>query len=137
MNRRLFDWPLVDESSRNGKKRIVSKILPIAPILYFSSPGIAVQILKAIMFFISRRFIYERSDTNIRDWSLAYSFLCAVVWSRSPLTLVARKQPTTYWWQPVARVGLTGVFRLAIFLWKDCGQNHLSIDVILIITTNK
>ena len=23
-----------------------------------------------------RRFIYERSATNIRDWSLAYSFIC-------------------------------------------------------------
>ena len=28
------------------------------------------------VFFILRRFIYERSDTNIRDWSLAYSFIC-------------------------------------------------------------
>ena len=58
------------------KKRIVSKILPTAPILYFSSPGTAVQILNAIrFFFISRRFIYKRSVTNIRDWSLAYSFI--------------------------------------------------------------
>ena len=23
-----------------------------------------------------RRFIYERSASNIRDWSLAYSFMC-------------------------------------------------------------
>ena len=42
----------------------------------FFSPGTAVQILKAIRYFISRRFIFERSATNIRDWSLAYSFIC-------------------------------------------------------------
>ena len=35
----------------------------------------AVQILQAIRFFISQRFIYERSATNIRDWPLAYSFI--------------------------------------------------------------
>ena len=62
--------------SRNKKKRIVSKIWSAAPILYFSTRGTTVQILKAIRFFISRRFIYEMSDTNIRDWSLAYSFNC-------------------------------------------------------------
>ena len=44
--------------------------------LYFSTRVTAVHILKAIRFFISRRFIYERSVTNIRDWSLAYSFIC-------------------------------------------------------------
>ena len=26
-----------------------------------------------------RRFIYERSATNMRDWSLAYSFICSIV----------------------------------------------------------
>ena len=42
--------------------RIVSKIwTDSAPILYFSTRGTAAQILKAIRFFISRRFIYERS----------------------------------------------------------------------------
>ena len=30
---------------------------------------------KSYPVFISRRFIYERSDTNIRDWSQAYSFI--------------------------------------------------------------
>ena len=46
-----------------------------APILYFSTRGTAVQILKVIrFFFISRRFIYLWSATNIRDWLLAYSF---------------------------------------------------------------
>ena len=34
----------------------------------------SVHILKAIRFSISRRFIYERSVTNIRNWWLAYSF---------------------------------------------------------------
>ena len=77
MNRRIFDWPLVNESSRNIRKRIVSKIrTAAAPILYISTRGTSVQILKAIRFFISRRFIYERSVTNIHDWSLAYSFIC-------------------------------------------------------------
>ena len=49
----------------------------------------AVQILETIRFILfrddsftrgqsnMRRFIYERSATNIRDWSLAYSFKCA------------------------------------------------------------
>ena len=64
MNRRLFDWPLVDESSRNGKKWIVSKILPTAPILYFSSPGTAVQIWKAIRF-LFRDDSFTRGQTPI------------------------------------------------------------------------
>ena len=55
---------------------MVSKITTAAaPILHFSTQGPDVQILKAIRFFISRRFIYERAATNICDWSLAYSFI--------------------------------------------------------------
>ena len=50
--------------------------------------GTAVQILDTIRFIIfyadlytrgqsnMRRLIYERSVTNIRDWSLAYSCMC-------------------------------------------------------------
>ena len=75
MNRRIFDLPVVNESLRDKIKRIVSKIWTAAPILYFSTRGTAIQILKAIPIFISRRFIYERSDCNIRDWSLAYFFI--------------------------------------------------------------
>ena len=67
-------WPLVNESSRNKIKRIVSKICIAAPILYFSTRGNAVQILKAIRFFILRQFICERSATSIRDWSLGVLF---------------------------------------------------------------
>ena len=52
LNRRIFDWPDVNESSR---KRIVSKIWIAAPILYFSTRGMAVQILKAIRFFFLLR----------------------------------------------------------------------------------
>ena len=63
MNRRIFDWPLLNESSRNNIKRIVSKIWTAEQMLDFSTR----------VFFISRRFIYERSATNIRDLSLAYS----------------------------------------------------------------
>ena len=33
-----------------------------------------------LFFFISRRFINERSAANIRDWSLAYSF----IWCKYP-----------------------------------------------------
>ena len=52
MNRRIFDWPAVNELSRNKIKRIVSKIwTAAAPILYFSTRGTAVQILKAIRVF--------------------------------------------------------------------------------------
>ena len=61
-------WPLVNESSRNEIKRIVSKNWNASPILYISTRGAAVQIT---WFFISRRIIYERPATNIRDWSLA------------------------------------------------------------------
>ena len=43
--------------------------------LYFSTRVTAVHIFKAIRFFITRLFIYERSVTNILDWSLAYSFI--------------------------------------------------------------
>ena len=32
-----------------------------------------------VFFLISRRIIYERSANNIRDWSLAYSFICTVM----------------------------------------------------------
>ena len=45
------------------------------------------MILKAIRFFISRRFIYERSATNIRDWSLAYSFICFYLRMRECLSI--------------------------------------------------
>ena len=78
---------------RNKIKLIVSKIgTAAAPILYFSTRGTAVQILKAIrFFFISRRFIYERSVTNIRDWSLAYSFIYAHFWLQAKQTLFTKK----------------------------------------------
>ena len=36
MNRRKFDWPLVNESSRNEIKQIVTKIWTAAQVLYFS-----------------------------------------------------------------------------------------------------
>ena len=39
-----------------------------------------------------RRFIYERSATNIRDWSLAYSFICQLT------------EPQSYVWMPFNRV---------------------------------
>ena len=87
MYRRIFDWPLVNESARNIIKRTVSKIWTAAPILYFLTRGTAVQILKAIRFFISRGFIYERSDTNIRDWSMAYSFICTINFDQYLLTI--------------------------------------------------
>ena len=42
MNRRIFDGPLVNESSRNK--------ITTAPILYFSTQGTAVQMLHGIRF---------------------------------------------------------------------------------------
>ena len=39
------------------------------------------------LYLISRRFIYERSATNIRDWSLAYSFKCKDTGNRYIYTL--------------------------------------------------
>ena len=38
-----------------------------------------------------RRFIYERSVTNIRDWSLAYSFICTSQWRNWVILLGGRK----------------------------------------------
>ena len=53
-------WPLVNQSARNIIEQIVSEIwTAAAPILYFSTRGNAVQILKATI-----------------HWSLAYSFIC-------------------------------------------------------------
>ena len=51
MNRGIFYWSLVKESSWNKIKQIVPKICSAAPILYFSTRGTAVQIWKAIRFF--------------------------------------------------------------------------------------
>ena len=48
MNRGIFYWSLVKESSWNKIKQIVPKICSAAPILYFSTRGTAVQIWKAI-----------------------------------------------------------------------------------------
>ena len=77
MNRCIFDWPLVNESTRNKIKRIVSKIwTAAAPILYFLTRGTAVQRLSCF-FFISQRFNF--SATYIRDWLLAYSFICSTL----------------------------------------------------------
>ena len=75
MNRRILDWPLVNESLRTKIKRKVSKIWAAAPILYFFNARDCGSDFKGYpFFFISRRLIYERSATTIRDRSLAYSF---------------------------------------------------------------
>ena len=70
------------------KNRIAFKIWTAVPrIENYKIGGAAVQILDNIRLIIfhadsftrgqsnMRRFIYERSATNIRDWSLAYSFI--------------------------------------------------------------
>ena len=81
-------WPLVNESSRNEKKnRIAFEIWNAIPRVEKYKIGAVAQILGTIHFILFRddpftsgksnvrRFIYERSATNIRDWTLAYSFI--------------------------------------------------------------
>ena len=70
---------------REIKNRIAFKIWNAVPRVEKYKIGAAVRILETIRFIIfradsftrvqsnMRRFIYERSATNIRDWSLAYS----------------------------------------------------------------
>ena len=65
--------------------------------------GAAVQILETFRFIFfrddsftrgqsnMRRFIYERSATNIRDWSLAYSFTCKVVQNSVHICIIDNK----------------------------------------------
>ena len=65
MNRPIFDWPLIIESSRNWIKRIVSKFWTAALILYFSTRGTAVQIWKAIRFFLLREDSFTRGQSPI------------------------------------------------------------------------
>ena len=72
---------------REIKNRIAFKIWTAVPRVEKNKIGAAVQILDTIRFIIfyadsftrgqsnMRRFIYERSATYIRDWSLAYSFI--------------------------------------------------------------
>ena len=74
-------------------KQIVTKIWTAAQMLYFSTRVPVVHILKAIRGFVSRRFIYERSVANIRDWSLAYSFICLKKTEQlfSPLNILSLK----------------------------------------------
>ena len=92
------------------KNRIAFKIWAAVPHVEKYKTVAAVQILETICFILfhndsstrgqskMRRFIYESSATNIRDWSLAYSFIfaifrrvsssrscCAVLWSVSAL----------------------------------------------------
>ena len=59
MNRRIFDWPLGNESSRNRINRIFSKIWNAAP------RETAVQILKAIRFFLLREDSFTRGQSPI------------------------------------------------------------------------
>ena len=77
-------WPLVNESSR--KNRIAFKIWTAVPGVEKFTIGAAVQILETFPFILfhdsftrgqpnMRLFIYESSATNIRDWSLAHSFI--------------------------------------------------------------
>ena len=92
-------WPLVNESSniwRTSRKWIVAKwkktriafeIWNAIPRVEKNKICVAVQSLETIRFILFRddpfmsgksnvrRFIYERSATNIRDWTLAYSFI--------------------------------------------------------------
>ena len=77
---------------REIKNRIAFKIWTAFPRVEKYKIGSAVQILETIRFILFRddsftreqsniqRFIYERSATNIRDWSLAYSFICPFVY---------------------------------------------------------
>ena len=73
---------------REIKNRIAFKIWTIVPrVEKYKIGAAAVQILGTIRFILfrddsftrgqvnMRRFIYERSATNIRDWSLAYSYI--------------------------------------------------------------
>ena len=75
-------WPLPNELFRN-------KNLNQSPSRWkYKIGAAAVQILEAIRFILfrddsftrgqsnMRRFTYEKSATNIHDWSLAYSFIC-------------------------------------------------------------
>ena len=65
MSRCIFDWPLVNGSSGNRIKRMFSKIWATAQILYFSTRGTAVRILKAIRFFLIRDGSFRRGQPPI------------------------------------------------------------------------
>ena len=64
----ICDWPLVNESSWNRINREVYKIWTAALILYFSTQGSAVQILMAIIFFLS-------ATIHLREVSYQYLWL--------------------------------------------------------------
>ena len=75
MNRRIFDWPLVNESSRNKIKRIISKIWTVATILlFFSTRGIFVRIFKAI---------FNYATIHLREVSQRYPWLVTGVFFHS------------------------------------------------------
>ena len=77
-------WPLVNESSWIKKPDSLYNL----PRVIKYKTGAVVRILATIRFILfhadsftrgqsnMRRFIFERSTANIRDWSLAYSFIC-------------------------------------------------------------
>ena len=92
---RGFWWLTSRKWMAAKKKRIIFKNWTAVPRVekYEIGGEAAVRILETIRYILFRdesftrglsnlrRFIYVRSDTNIRDWSLAYSFICSY-WNR-------------------------------------------------------
>ena len=91
-------WSLVNESSRNKKSNSLQN-LNRSPGIYNRCSGSDLRGYP--LYFTSQRFIYEwsvkyatiyeRSVINIRDWSLAYSFICR--WQQPSWNGSHRSQP--------------------------------------------
>ena len=92
---------------REIKNRIAFKIGSVVPCVEKYKIGAAVKISVTIRFISfrydtftrgqsnMRRFIYERSATNIRDWSLAYSFIH--ISRQSSETFLAFESGNIFW----------------------------------------
>ena len=64
---------------REIKKLIAFKIWTTVPrIEKYKIGAVGSDLRDYPLYLISRRFIYERSATNIRDWLLAYSFMIRI-----------------------------------------------------------
>ena len=70
-------WPLVNQSCLKSNRCCCTVFIFHIYFEFLNARMNCGSDFKGYRIFISRRFIYVGAATNIRDWSLAYSFICA------------------------------------------------------------
>ena len=118
MNHCIFDSPLINESARNIIKRILSKIRTAAPILYFSTRGTAVQILKAFRFFLLRDTIHLREVSHQYPWLVTGVFFHIsgqLIWKLAEIWKLSNKRKEPIYCD-IHRIQVSGSFHASTAL---------------------